>query len=149
MLAGPRRMLHITNGSSVSLPQTGLPGSFVYWGDILHDGPVPAGLPLEEVSRVRARFISDFFDIPHAEASFETRDEALLAFRDHEEIVLWFEHDLYDQLQLIQILDFLATQDRGQTAVSLICTDTYLGPLEPAQLADRFETRPPVHPAEV
>jgi hypothetical protein len=141
-------MLHITNGTSVSLPQTGLPGDFVYWVDILHDGPVPAGLALEDLSRVRARFISDFFDIPHAEASFEARDEALLAFGEHEEIVLWFEHDLYDQLQLIQILDFLAAQDRGRTAVSLICSDKYLGPLQPAQLADLFETRHPVTPAE-
>ncbi len=134
-------MLHITNGTSVSLPRTGIPGRFVYWVDILHDGPVPGGLALEELSRIRQRFLSDFFDIPHSEASFEERDEALLAFREHEEIVLWFEHDLYDQLQLIQILDFLDTQERGETKVSLICSDTYLGPLEPAQLADLFETR--------
>lgn len=25
----------------------------------------------------------------------------------YEEVVLWFEHDLYDQLQLVQILDRL------------------------------------------
>src|SRR5258708_12016609 len=135
-------MLHITNGTSVSLPRTGLPGGFVYWVDILHDGPVPAGLALEELSRVRARFISDFFDIPHAEASLEERDEALLAFRDHEEIVLWFEHDLYDQLQLIQILDFLAAADPGKTAVSTLCGETYLVPRQPAQLA-RLSHPPP------
>jgi hypothetical protein len=39
------------------------------------------------------------------EVSFERRDEAITRFRDHEEVVLWFEHDLFDQLQLIQILD--------------------------------------------
>src|SRR6185295_19412721 len=99
-------MLHITNGESVSIPQTGLPGQVVYWNDILHDGPVPSGLSLQELSRVRERFISEFLSLPPSEVSFARRDEAVLHFRDHEEVVLWFEHDLYDQLQLIQILDW-------------------------------------------
>jgi hypothetical protein len=77
-------MLHVTNGESVSIPETGLGGEVLVWGDTLHGGPVPAG--------------SD------------------AAFARHDEIVLWFEHDLYDQLQLIQILDRL----RGSGNVSLI-----------------------------
>jgi hypothetical protein len=31
-----------------------------------------------------------------------------MAARGEDEIVLWFEHDLYDQLQLLQLLDWLA-----------------------------------------
>ena len=54
-------MLHITNGESVSISQTGLPGSVIYWNDILHDGPVPAGLSLEELSRLREEFLASFF----------------------------------------------------------------------------------------
>jgi hypothetical protein len=51
-------MLHITNGESVALPQTGLPGEVIYWNDVLHDGPVPRGLELQELSRVRDEAIS-------------------------------------------------------------------------------------------
>src|SRR5580700_4714827 len=120
-------MLHITNGESVSIPQMGLPGQVVYWNDILHDGPVPGGLPLQELSRIRERFIADFFAVPLSEVSFAARDEAITNFRDHEEVILWFEHDLFDQLQLIQILDWFSYHDPGPTQISLISVNSYLG----------------------
>jgi hypothetical protein len=141
-------MLHVTNGESVSIPQSGLPGQVVYWNDILHDGPVPLGLPLQELSRVRERFIADFLAVPLAEVSFARRDEALIHFRDHEEVVLWFEHDLFDQLQLIQILDWFSHQDPAPTRVSLISVDSYLGPKRPEQLVPLFEIRHAVTAAE-
>ena len=120
-------MLHITNGDAVSLPQTGLPGEVIYWRDVLHDGPVPRGLGLQQLSRVRERFISPFFGLPLSEVSFRRRDEAIARFQDHEEVVLWFEHDLYDQLQLIQILSWFAEQVRSRTRLSLISANQYLG----------------------
>jgi hypothetical protein len=48
---------------------------------------------------------------------------------EHEEVVLWFEHDLYDQLQLLQILDALNTMkvDRAATRMQLICIDRFAG----------------------
>lgn len=141
-------MLHITNGESVSLRETGLPGQVIYWNDILHDGPVPRGLPLQELSRIRERFIADFFGTSLSDVSFAKRDEAIVHFRDHQEVVLWFEHDLYDQLQLIQILDWFSHQDRGATRLSLISVDAYLGPMQPAQLTPLFETRHEVKAAE-
>ena len=52
--------------------------------------------------------------------SFVERDEAIARSHNHEEVVLWFEHDLYDQLQLIQILDWFSHQDLGHTRLSLI-----------------------------
>lgn len=141
-------MLHITNGESVSLPETGLPGQIIYWADILHDGPVPRGLTLQELSRVRERFIAEFFHVPPSEVSFEKRDAAIAGFRDHDEVVLWFEHDLYDQLQLIQILDWFSHQDPGSTKISLICVDSYLGHMQAEQLRPLFETRHLVTAAE-
>jgi hypothetical protein len=60
---------------------------------------------------------------------FEERD-ALFA-RTWDEIVLWFEHDLYDELQWLQVLDRLY----GRAGVSLIRTQTYLGEMTPRQLA--------------
>lgn len=142
-------MLHITNGESVSLPQTGLPGQVIYWRDILHDGPVPRGLPLEELSRVRERFIAEFLGLPASDVSFAQRDAAIAHFGDHEEVVLWFEHDLYDQLQLIQILDWFSGQLLGGTRLSLICVNSYLGPMTAEQLMPLFDTRHPVSAAEL
>ena len=55
--------------------------------------------------------------------------------------MLWFEHDLHDQLHLIQILDWFSARDRGSTRVSLLCGDKYLGMLTPGELKPMFETR--------
>ena len=41
---------------------------------------------------------------------FAARDGTLAAVQGTEEVVLWFERDLYDQLQLIQILDRLGAR---------------------------------------
>ncbi|HYL75606.1 MAG TPA: hypothetical protein VEU96_15440 [Bryobacteraceae bacterium] len=141
-------MLHVTNGESVSIRDKGLPGRVLCWKDVLSEGPVPRGLPLRELSRVRERFIVESFQIPPEEVSFTERDETIERFRDHEEVVLWFEHDLFDQLQLIQILDWFSSQDLGTVRLALICHDSYLGPMRAEQLAPLFETRHTVAAAE-
>ena len=54
-------MLHIVNGDCAieALKDSGIEGDFLSWLDVLHDGPVPEGLSLEELSEVRADFIAD------------------------------------------------------------------------------------------
>ena len=89
-------------------------------------------------------------------AGFGERDRTLAAFREHEETVLWFEHDLYDQLQLLQILDWLSRQDRDAVRISLIQIDRHagvspffgLGQLSGRQLAELLPVRQPVSPEQ-
>ncbi len=136
-------MLHITNGESVGLAQTGLPGAVLFWRDALHDGPVPAGLPLRELSEIRARFVAKSHGLKPAAVmrQFAARDRALEQCERHEEVALWFEHDLYDQLQLIQILDWFAGTGPETTRLTLIQTDEYLGPMPAERLAKLFPAR--------
>ena len=49
-------VLHIVNGDCAieALKDSGIEGDFHSWLDVLHDGPVPEGLSLEELSEVRA-----------------------------------------------------------------------------------------------
>jgi hypothetical protein len=152
-------MLHITNGDStaISLRRSGIPGVFLAWRDVLHDGPVPAGLSLRRLSDVRARFLAErgWSTYEDALEEFRARDSILERFRNEREVVLWFEHDLYDQLQLMQILDWLAGQERGKTILSVIAIDSFperdpfhgLGELTPAQLSSLFPKRRPITPA--
>jgi len=149
-------MLHITNGESaaIGLRRSGIPGVCLAWRDLLHDGPVPAGLSLDELSEVRARFIAELGWAPYEEAleGFRHRDSVLRGFRNEHEVVLWFEHDLYDQLQLLQILAWLAGQDRGEVTLSLVSIDSFpgfatfhgLGELTSSQLSSLFPNRQPI-----
>ncbi|HWI39375.1 MAG TPA: hypothetical protein VNU64_23200 [Burkholderiales bacterium] len=136
-------MLHITNGDlAAGVIRRVAPGEVIPWRDVLHEGPVPAGLSLEELSTERAAFIADAGWGAHAGvlASFRDRDSRLKVAQD--ETVLWFEHDLYDQLQLIQVLDWFASHPVAR--LSLICEAEYLGPMQPARAARLFEQRKPV-----
>jgi hypothetical protein len=144
------RMLHITNGDSVSLRETALGGEVVAWQDVLHEGPVPAGLTLEELRPVRARLLAKLSSRPESLilAQLEKRDRALVNFQDWDEVVLWFEHDLYDQLQLIQILNWFAGRDPGRTPLYLINVDHYLGPMRPAELLALYPNRARVTSAQ-
>src|SRR3954468_5195713 len=57
---------------------------------------------------------------------FTERDHALETGRDGE-FVLWFEADLYDQLQIIQILARLAELDVPAQRITLICIGEHAG----------------------
>jgi hypothetical protein len=154
-------MLHITNGGSAgkTIENTGIGGTVIAWDDVLHEGPVPAGLSLDTLREVRARFIAERGWAPYASVieNFMRRDKALQHFSDHDEIVLWFEHDLYDQLQLIQILDWLGQQTPGPTKFSLICIGEFpgkpdfhgLGELNVNQMASLFPARQPISAAQL
>jgi Domain of unknown function (DUF1835) len=138
-------LLHITNGDcAVAVISQVVQGTILPWRDVLHEGPVREGLPLEALSAERARFIADagWGDFPQVLKNFQERDDAFRRAGQHDEIVLWFEHDLYDQLQLIQVLDGLA-ELRGPP-ISLICEAEYLGNMAPARAAELFALRSPV-----
>ena len=135
------RALHITNGDSVTpgIRTADARGDILPWRDVLHEGPVPADLSLSELSRVRAAFLAadEMGDKAELERSFAERDDTLRRFADYDEVILWFEWDLYDQLQLLQLLDFFASHTpeslaETRTRLSIVSLAGYLGetPLE-------------------
>jgi len=137
--------LHVTNGDIVvdHLRRAGLARDALAWADVLHEGPVPAGLDDAGLRRVRAEFLAgaDGLDPEAVRRRFEDRDRALAANRDGE-YLLWFEADLYDQLQIAQILAALGDLGVAPGRVTLVCIGEYpgiahfggLGELEPSQL---------------
>ena len=143
--------LIITNGDDAvaRMREAGIGGEILPWRDILHEGPVPPSLSLEELSAVRAQFLAQRGWLPEGElhAAFQARDALIRRHRDFETVVLWFEHDLYDQLQLIQLLDFFAGENRD--GVSLIQAGRYLGLEKPRALKAHLHLMEPVSDAHL
>jgi hypothetical protein len=141
-------MLHVTNGSSAGnlIARSGLEGDVLTWDDVLHEGPVPATVGPGALGQIRARFLTTagWGDYPTIVTKLAERDERLGEAVGKEPIVLWFEADLYDQLQLLQVLDSLSEADD----VTLVCIDAALGGLEPGRFPPLFETRQPVEQDE-
>ena len=142
------RLLNITNGDSTvnNMKQAGITGMLLPWRDALHDGPVPGGISLEELSMVRARFIAGRgWGAPQAiEQEFIERDNVLKSSEQYEKVILWFEHDLYDQLQILQILDWYHRHRPIQPELVMICVDQYLGMLSPEQMVTLYRYQRPV-----
>lgn len=146
-------VLHITNGDSAAglIREAGLSGEVLAWRDVLHDGPVPRDLSLAELSRVRASYLAssgggEFSDLAQ---EFVARDSLLEGFTECEQVVLWFEWDLYDQLQLIQILDAIAHRVATVGAVKMppveqVSIAGYLGALPVERFRPLYEERAPV-----
>jgi hypothetical protein len=146
-------VLHVTNGDSTveTMRRVRVVGDIVPWRDVLHEGPVPA-LPPDELRPLRAAYLAAHAPVGEAEieATLRARDERLAAAVEAgEHVVLWFEHDLYDQLQLLQILSGLPDRPVG---VELICIGTFpgrpgfagLGELGPEELESLWPVRAPV-----
>lgn len=124
----PARALHVTNGDATvpGVRGTGLAQAILPWRDVLHEGPVPA-VPDDELRRVRAGFLAGegAADVGTLR-EFAERDRTLAAQHDGE-YVLWFEADLYDQLQLVQILAKLGELEVPPSRITLICIGEHLG----------------------
>jgi len=124
-------ILNIINGDVAIniIKKSNIQGEFLAWNDFLHDGPVPENFSLEELSKVRANFLyhQGFGERKEIEKEFETRDKILINYLTYDKITLWFEHDLYDQLQLLQILAWFKKHLQGRIELTLISTETYWG----------------------
>jgi hypothetical protein len=156
-----RGLLHVLNGDAtlVKLERSGVPGEIAVWADVLHDGPtVPA--PPEEWRRIRARHLASqgVMDEESILEQLRRWDAQLESSPAHEEVVFWFEHDLFDQLLLVRHLHWVAdARGRGDTRFSLICIGDFpgvpdfagLGQLTPDQLASLLATRQPVTDAQI
>lgn len=130
-----------TNGDSASskIEELKLADKVVPWRDILHEGPVEGHMPLAKRSETRAKFIQDFDGGDPSEIlkGFKERDKTLFYLNEYSKVELWFEHDLYDQLQLLQILDF-AHHNLEQQDFYIVQTNDYLGEMHD----DAFQSLP-------
>ncbi|SNY93669.1 hypothetical protein SAMN04515647_3981 [Cohaesibacter sp. ES.047] len=132
--------LIITNGTSAAdlLREAQIGDAILPWEDVLHEGPVPDADDTL-FAAIRSKALADGY--VHTEASvmetFKNRFDILRAHQDFDRIDLWFEHDLYDQLQILQVLDMLSRFGRTNN-VFITQAPTYLGMQKPDTIS-RFE----------
>ena len=133
-------MLHVVNGDETarSIRASGVlrpldpvlravrdPDDVVAWRDVLHEGPVRSGLSPVNLAHERSQFIASRGWEPYitVRQSFGRRDSAIASTKRQDEVVYWFESDLYDVLQLLQALDRLAARRSDATRFSWILVD--------------------------
>jgi hypothetical protein len=161
--------LHVANGTCTTrlIEAAGIPGTLSLWADPLYEGPVPSGLSDAELLEGRARYLAGPADTSFVawggrEASRDAVDDlrqwraTIERHESYDELILWFEHDLFDQLNLIQLLSWIRERLPAAKAVSLVCIGSFpghpefkgLGELTPDELASLLETRQRVSAAQ-
>jgi len=153
-------MLHIHDGESSAhtAKQSTVPGEHFGWREALIAGPTPCGVEGAQWRRVRAEHLAAYYggQLADHERVLLDQEEALATFPEHDEVVLWFEHDLFCQTNLLYLLNWFAQRDLGQTKLSLICINEFpgipkfrgLGQLNSNQLASLLDTRHEVSATE-
>lgn len=133
-------MLHVVNGDETAralresgvlspldpaLPADRDPDDVIAWRDVLHEGPVRSGRSPVNLAHERCQFIASQGWEPYISVRqhFGRRDSVMASTKRQDEVVFWFESDLYDQLQLVQALDRLAARRPESTRFSWVLVD--------------------------
>lgn len=156
-----RRFLHVLNGDSLanSFAESGLPGEFAVWAEALYEGPIPLDVGPEAWRQVRAHHYASMKGFGMTAENLDRLarwDAPIDRFREFDEVILWLEHDLFDQLLLIRHLDWFSRRDLGGTRLGLICIDRFpgvepfrgLATLHPTRLASLFGKQEPITPEQ-
>ncbi len=117
------KTLHIRCGTDLrsTLPAGGFIGDFLEYSDPYGQGPIVQN---DDFIKIRAKFLHESYDplfekklddsradktLSDTVAYLETADARLkLAAQQYERVILWFEHDGYDQLILAKLLAYFA-----------------------------------------
>ena len=147
------RFLHVANGTCTTriIESAGIPGTLSVWADPLYEGPVPGGLTDAELLDLRIRHLAGpTYQAPVDPLNDLRRWRATIERHEsYDELIVWFEHDLFDQLNLVQLLAWIRDRLPVAKVVSLICIGSFvghprfkgLGELTADELASLLQTR--------
>lgn len=131
MNGGEVRVLHIVNGDSIvdKLRSSGIEGEILAWRELYTKGPLFLQPELPEHRVIRAAYMERELGIPQALwiETIETQEKRLAKLGEHDEVVLWFEHDLFDQTMLCYLLHWFARNPLNRIKLSLLCIGEFPG----------------------
>jgi hypothetical protein len=134
------KTLHLRCGTDIeqALPAAGFSGDFMEISNPFPQGQVPPFDPVENFVKIRSDFITQSYaaDVPpeyadrvtHAADEINHVEQRLRTLPDeYKRIVLWFEHDPFDQLCFAYLLAHLANVNLGNCKLELVQTDRFPG----------------------
>jgi hypothetical protein len=140
-------MIHLHNGDIVATAarRVGVPGRHVAYRETLISGPVRPNLGTQEWIEERARFLADQYgeNLLRVRNELLEQEQMLDRAREEEEVVLWFEHDLFCLINLLYLLSRLTKIRR----LSLIWSAHPLGTMEDEEIFKQFDSRYAVAPS--
>jgi len=120
------KQLHILNGDSTAdlFVKSGLTGEIAVCREFFCDGPLDFEVGSDVFWKKRYSFFEEEFNVGKLEY-FDKSIKEFLKFEDlvaGSELVLWFEFDLFCQVNLLAICTFLLENFRKDVSYYLVCT---------------------------
>jgi len=134
------KTLHILNGDSTAgiFAGSGLPGDILVWREMLCEGPLHQDVGSDPFWMKRYAFFEDSLKVNRLEY-FDKIIKEVLKIEDNDrynEVVLWFEYDLFCQVNLLAACTFLLKNYRKDIRYSLVCTGKEKGKEQLQSLSD-------------
>lgn len=118
-------ILHITNGDFTTnyLKELNFSGDFITWREMLSEGKTTTDVGSEAFWKNRFEFFKTSYKVSKQKFIEYTLKEYrnLCNKKSNKEIVLWFEHDLFCQINMLAVLSWLNRYRKGYD-ISLICS---------------------------
>jgi len=128
-----KKILHITNGDSLTerLTSVHLEGEIVVWREMLCEGPTVSQVGNDRFIALRKKFLQDEYGISNAlyEQEFMSQLKKLDAIDSYDEIILWFEFDLFCHINMLAAISYLI-QQKKQEPLYLVCSGRVPGEKE-------------------
>lgn len=109
--------LHITNGDTTTqyLHKLKFKGDFITWREMLCEGKTTSDVGSEVFWKTRFEFLKSSYKVTKKKFIDYTLKEyrSLCKHKFQEEIVLWFEHDLFCQINMLAVLSWLKRFRKG------------------------------------
>jgi len=118
-----KNTLHITNGSSLTerLKVLQFKGEFLTWHEMLCEGPTTLNIDSEEFINTREAFLGEFYNIEYKRDELKSELDKFNHLENYDEIILWFEYDLFCHINLIAVISLLL-QKNVKTPLKLVCS---------------------------
>ena len=118
-------LLHITNGDSFTerLNKLDLKGDVITWREMLCEGETLTNVGSESFWKTRYEFLHKNYKVTKSWFIEKTLKEyrSLCNHKQQDQIVLWFEYDLFCQVNLIAVISWLLA-NRKYAEISLVCS---------------------------
>ncbi|MFS4468253.1 DUF1835 domain-containing protein [Maribacter sp. 2210JD10-5] len=118
-------LLHITNGDSFTerLQQLNLKGDVITWREMLCEGKTLTNVGSESFWKTRFEFLHKNYKVSKSWFIEKTLKEyrSLCNHKQQDEIVLWFEYDLFCQVNMLAVISWLLA-NRKYAQISLVCS---------------------------
>lgn len=122
--------LHITNGDSTTeiLKTLRFKGTIITWREMLCEGKTITDVGSENFWKSRFNFLAEQYKITKQQFIDITLKEYrnLCNQKSQNEIILWFEYDLFCQINMIAVISWLKKHREG-SRISLVCSGDIIG----------------------